>query len=180
MITFEDIHIKDLNFTSYILRKELMNRIQEIAIDINQDYVGRNPLFISVLNGAFMFTSDLMKQIDIDSEIKFINVSSYEGTKSTGVKKDFDFGDWVTDRHIIFIEDIVDTGNTMKYLLDKIDKWDPSSVEIATLFVKRMCLSHEMNLRYVGFEIENKFIVGYGLDYDGQGRNYQDVYQLAQ
>jgi hypoxanthine phosphoribosyltransferase len=124
MITFEDIHIKDLNFTSYILRKELMNRIQEIAIDINQDYMGRNPLFISVLNGAFMFTSDLMKQIDIDSEIKFINVSSYEGTKSTGIKDDFDFGDWVTDRHIIFIEDIVDTGNTMKYLLDKIDKWD--------------------------------------------------------
>ena len=76
MITFEDIHIKDLNFTSYILRKELMNRIQEIAIDINQDYVGRNPLFISVLNGAFMFTSDLMKQIDIDSEIKFINVNN--------------------------------------------------------------------------------------------------------
>lgn len=179
MINLQDIQIKDLAFTPYILRNELTSRIQEIALKINNDYHDKVPLFVSVLNGAFMFTSDLMKQIDLVSEIKFINISSYEGTKSTGIKNEFEFGKWVTDRHIIFIEDIVDTGVTMNYLVEKIKEWDPASVEVATLFVKRDCLEFDLDLRYVGFQIENKFIVGYGLDYDGHGRNYQDVYQLA-
>lgn len=179
MFNISDIQIKDLSFTPYISRQDLLIRIQELAILINNDYEGKTPLFVSVLNGAFMFTSDLIKQIDITSEIKFINISSYDGTKSTGIKNDFEFGKWVTDRHIIFIEDIVDTGNTMNYLLEKISQWDPASVEVATLFVKRECLDYELDLRYVGFEIENKFIVGYGLDYDGLGRNYQDIYQLS-
>jgi hypoxanthine phosphoribosyltransferase len=178
MINLKDIQIKDLAFTPYILRQDLLSRIQEIALEINHDYEGKVPLFVSVLNGSFMFTSDLMKQVDLISEIRFINISSYEGTKSTGVKGDLDFGKWVTDRHIIFIEDIVDTGNTMNYLLEKIQQWDPASVEVVSLFLKKESLCHPLDLRYVGFEIEDKFIVGYGLDYNGYGRNYQDVYQL--
>lgn len=179
MINLRDIQIKDLTFTSYILRNELINRVQELAIDINSDYENKNPLFISILNGAFMFTSDLMKQIDLQSEIKFINVSSYDGIKSTGsVKDNFVLGKYITDRHIIIIEDIVDTGTTMKHILDKINQWDPASVEVCTLFSKKVNFDHDINLRYVGFDIEDKFIVGYGLDYDGYGRNYQDVYQL--
>ena len=175
----EDIQIKDLSFTPFILRNELMSRIQEIAIDINNSYQNKKPLFISVLNGSFMFTSDLMKQIDLECELKFINISSYEGTKSTGkIKEGFGFGKWVNDRHIIILEDIVDTGNTMNYLLKNIQQWDPASVEVATLFLKTECLDYDLDLRHVGFEIPNKFIVGYGLDYDGLGRNYPDVYQL--
>jgi hypoxanthine phosphoribosyltransferase len=175
----EDIQIKDLSFTPFILRNELMSRIQEIAIDINNSYQNKKPLFISVLNGSFMFTSDLMKQIDLECELKFINISSYEGIKSTGkIKEEFGFGKWVNDRHIIILEDIVDTGNTMNYLLKKIQQWDPASVEVATLFLKTECLDYDLDLRHVGFEIPNKFIVGYGLDYDGLGRNYPDVYQL--
>ena len=178
MINLQDIQIKDLCFTPYVLRDELMGRIQEIAIDINNDYKDKNPLFVSVLNGSFMFTSDLMKQIDVKSEIKFINVSSYDGLVSTGkVKENFGFGKWVTDRHIIIIEDIVDTGNTMNYLLKNIQQWDPANVEVATLFLKTECLDYDIDLKYVGFEIPNRFIVGYGLDYDGYGRNYPDVYQ---
>ena len=179
-MNFQDIQIKDLSFTPYIMRDDIMGRIQELSIKINSDYLDKKPLFISVLNGSFMFTSDLIKQIDIESEIKFIQVSSYEGLKSTGkIKDDFDFGKWVTDRHIIFVEDIVDTGQTMNQLLKKINQWDPASVEVATLFLKKECMDYELDLKYVGFTIQNKFIVGYGLDYDGIGRNYQDVYQLC-
>ncbi len=179
MNDLQDIQVKDLSFTPYILRNDIIGRIQELALRINDDYVGKSPLFVSVLNGSFMFTSDLMKQINLKSEIKFIQVSSYEGTQSTGIKENFDFGKWVTDRHIIFIEDIIDSGHTMKYLLDKIHQWDPASVEIATLFLKKESLQESLDMKYIGFEIENKFIVGYGLDYDGFGRNYQDVYTIV-
>ncbi len=180
MINFQDIQIKDLTFTPYIMRNEIMGRIQELAIRINDDYVDKKPLFLSVLNGSFMFTSDLMKMIDVESEIKFIHVSSYDGLKSTGkIKDNFELGKWVTDRHIIIVEDIVDTGNTMNYLLKKIQQWDPSSVEVATLFLKNECLDYDLDLKYIGFSIQDRFIVGYGLDYDGLGRNYQDVYQIV-
>lgn len=179
MINLQDIQIKDLTFTPHILSDEILGRVQELAIQINNDYERKNPIFISVLTGAFMFTSDLMKQINIQSELKFIEVKSYDGLKSTGVIKDnFDFGKWVNDRHIIFIEDIVDTGHTMNHLLNKIHKCDPASVEIASLFLKKSSLEYDINVRYTGFSIPKIFIVGYGLDYDGQGRNYQDVYHL--
>ncbi len=156
-----------------------MSRVQELGLKITEDYQNKNPLFISVLNGSFMFTSDLMKQIDVQSQIKFINISSYEGMKSTGNFSEFSgLGKWITDRHIVIIEDIVDTGNTMNFLIKNILQLDPSSVEVATLFLKRECLDYEMDLKYIGFEIPNRFIIGYGLDYDGYGRNYQDVYKL--
>jgi hypoxanthine phosphoribosyltransferase len=179
MTKLKDIEIKNFNFTPYILRDELMSRVQELGLKITEDYQNKNPLFISVLNGSFMFTSDLMKQIDVQSQIKFINISSYEGMKSTGNFSEFSgLGKWITDRHIVIIEDIVDTGNTMNFLIKNILQLDPSSVEVATLFLKRECLDYEMDLKYIGFEIPNRFIIGYGLDYDGYGRNYQDVYKL--
>ena len=180
MINFKDIEIKDLCFTPFILRDELLGRVQEIAIRINDEYKDKNPLFICVLNGSFMFASDLIKQVDLQSEIKFISLSSYDGIKSTGkIKENFGFGKWVSDRHIIILEDIIVTGNTMNYLLKNIQQWDPASVEVATLFLKNECLDYDLDLKYIGFEIPNKFIVGYGLDYDGIGRNYPDVYQLV-
>lgn len=179
MLELKDIEIKDLSFTPFILRDDIKNRIQELAIYINDSYENKCPIFVSVLNGSFMFTSDLIKQIDIQSEINFIKLSSYDGTSSSGkVKESLGFGKWVTDRHIIIIEDIIDSGKTMKYILDTIEQFDPASVEIVTLFLKKECLDYDIEPKYVGFNIPNKFIVGYGLDYDGFGRNYEDVYQL--
>ena len=179
MINLQDIQIKDLKFTPYILRDEIMDRILELGLKITEDYKSKRPLFLSILNGSFMFTSDLLKKIDLESELKFLQISSYDGLSSTGIiKGNLDLGDWITNRHIIIIEDIIDTGNTMNHLLGEINKWKPSSVEISTLFLKKDCLKYNINPLYVGFEIKDDFIVGYGLDYDGLGRNYQDVYQL--
>jgi hypoxanthine phosphoribosyltransferase len=178
--TEKNIQIKDLEFSPFITRFDIQERIAELAIKINQDYENRNPIFISVLSGSFMFTSDLLKQIDIQSEVTFIKVNSYEGTSSTNqIKEMIGLSNNITDRHVIIIEDIVDTGHTMNYLTQELSKKDPSSIEIVTLFYKPEAHKYNTKLRYVGFEIPKLFIVGYGLDYDGLGRNYQDVYQLV-
>jgi hypoxanthine phosphoribosyltransferase len=121
-----------------------------------------------------------MKQVDLKSELTFIKVNSYEGTESTGsIKEMIGIGQSVTDRHIVIIEDIVDTGHTINHLLSEISKKDPASIEVVTLFSKTESHKTDIYLKYIGFDIPNKFIVGYGLDYDGYGRNYQDVYQLV-
>ena len=175
----ENIKIKDLEFAPFITRFDILERIKEIAINIEQDYENKNPVFISVLNGSFMFTSDLLKQVDIESQLTFIKVNSYDGTSSTNlIKEMIGLSENITDRHVIIIEDIVDTGHTMNYLIQELSKKDPSSIEVATLFYKPEAHKYQTKLRYVGFEIPKLFIVGYGLDYDGLGRNYQDVYQL--
>jgi len=175
-----DISIKELSFSPFLYRNELLARIKELGIDIQNDYEYKNPIFISVLNGSFMFTSDLLKQVDIRSEVNFIKVNSYEGVESSGkLNWELSFSKAISNRHIILIEDIIDTGLTMKSILNKIEEFDPKSVEIATLFLKRSSLKEDIRPKYVGFEIPNKFIVGYGLDYDGYGRNYQDVYELS-
>ena len=174
------ITIKDLEFIPYVTHSDILERIREIGIKINQDYENKNPLFIAVLNGSFMFASDLMKQVDLKSELTFIKVNSYDGTESTGhIREMIGIGQSITDRHIVIIEDIVDTGHTINYLIDELSKKDPSSLEVVTLFSKPDSHETDLYVKYVGFEIPNKFIVGYGLDYDGYGRNYQDVYQLV-
>jgi hypoxanthine phosphoribosyltransferase len=176
----DTITIKDLEFIPYVTHSDILERIREIGIKINQDYEGKNPLFIAVLNGSFMFASDLMKQVDLKSELTFIKVNSYDGTESTGhIREMIGIGQSITDRHIVIIEDIVDTGHTINYLIDELSKKDPSSLEVVTLFSKPDSHETDLYVKYVGFEIPNKFIVGYGLDYDGYGRNYQDVYQLV-
>ena len=176
----ETIKIKDLEFIPYVTHSDILERIRELAININDDYKNKNPLFIAVLNGSFMFASDLMKQVDVRSELTFIKVSSYEGIESTGsIKEMIGIGQSITDRHIVIIEDIVDTGNTITHLLNEMSKMDPSSIEVVTLFSKPESHETKLYIKYTGFDIPNKFIVGYGLDYDGYGRNYQDVYQLV-
>lgn len=180
MTNLEDtITIKDLEFIPYVTHNDILERIKEIGIKINQDYENKNPLFIAVLNGSFMFASDLMKQVDLKSELTFIKVNSYDGIESSGkIKEMIGIGQSVTDRHVVIIEDIVDTGNTITHLLNEISKMDPSSIEVVTLFSKPDSHETKLYIKYTGFDIPNKFIVGYGLDYDGYGRNYQDVYQL--
>jgi hypoxanthine phosphoribosyltransferase len=180
MINLESIKIKDREFTPYLTHSDILERIRELAISLNQDYENKNPLFVAVLNGSFMFASDLMKRVDVKSELTFIKVNSYEGTQSSGVFNQLiGLGQSVTDRHVVIIEDIVDTGNTVNYLLKEISKMDPASVDIVTLFSKPTCHLSKMYLKYTGFDIPNKFIIGYGLDYDGFGRNYQDVYEIV-
>ena len=175
----DTITIKDLEFIPYVTHTDILERIKEIGLKINQDYENKNPLFIAVLNGSFMFASDLMKQVDLKSELTFIKVNSYEGTESSGkIKEMIGIGQSVTDRHVVIIEDIVDTCNTITHLLNVISKMDPSSIEVVTLFSKPDSHETKLYIKYTGFDIPNKFIVGYGLDYDGYGRNYQDVYQL--
>lgn len=175
----DTIQIKDLEFVPFLTHFDLLERIKELGIKINQDYENKNPIFIAILNGSFMFASDLMKQIDLRSELTFIKVSSYDGVSSTqNVKEMIGLNQDIKDRHVIVIEDIVDTGHTINHVIHSLKENNPKSLEIVTLFSKPQSHETELNLRYVGFEIPNKFIVGYGLDYDGYGRNYQDVYQL--
>lgn len=175
------VTVKDKVFAPFINQEALSQRIEELAETINREYKGRNPLFVVVLNGAFMFASDLLKKVEVDCCVTFIRLASYEQTQSTGkVKQILGLGETVKDREVIIVEDIVDTGLTMSQLISQLQEQGAASVEVATLLHKPEALKIPINLRYVGFEIENRFVVGYGLDYDGLGRNLNAVYVLAE
>ena len=175
------ITVRDKAFVSFITEAQIQERISELAARINEDYQGKNPLFIGILNGSFMFVSDLMKTVSIDCEVAFIRMSSYAGMESTGsVKQVLGLQDNVFGRHIVLLEDIVDSGLTMDQTVAFFEDRGPKSVEIATLLLKPDNLEKKLSLKYVGFEIPEKFVVGYGLDYDGHGRNLKDIYQLQE
>jgi hypoxanthine phosphoribosyltransferase len=174
------IKVKDLQFEPFISQYLIEVRITELANKLTVDYHGKNPLFVSVLNGSFMFTSDLMKVFLLPCEISFVKLTSYEGTQSTGqVETLIGLNNKIENRHVIIIEDIVDTGNTVKKILELINEYKPASVKILTLLFKPEALKENIEIDYVGFEIENKFVVGYGLDYDGYGRNLDQVYVVV-
>ncbi|MCB2408488.1 hypoxanthine phosphoribosyltransferase [Hymenobacter sp. BT178] len=171
------ISLHDKQFAPYLTASQITAAVRELGTQINRDYAGKQPLFVAVLNGSFMFAADLLKEIQLPCEIAFIRVASYEGTTSTGtVREIMGLQEEVAGRDLIIIEDIVDSGHTMKALLELLGAKQPASLEVATLFLKPECLQHELDLRYIGLSIPNDFIVGYGLDYDGLGRNYPDVY----
>ena len=175
------IRVHDKTFEPYLSEKEIAQRISEVAIQLNRDYVGKRPLFIAILNGAFMFASDLFKQLEIDAEICFIKLASYKGIRSTGhvvtaIGLDLDlFG-----RDVIIIEDIVDTGKTLHHFLPKLQHQQPSSLKIVALLHKPDAMIFPLQIDYLGFTIPNKFVVGYGLDYDGLGRNLRSLYKLVE
>jgi hypoxanthine phosphoribosyltransferase len=176
----DHISLHNKQFEPYLPAAHLASAVQELATRLNQDYTGKTPLFIAVLNGSFMFVADLMKCLNLDCEVSFIKVASYQGTSSTGqIKEVLGLSEDIQNRHVIILEDIVDTGHTMRMLLDTLGDKQPASLEVATLFLKPECLQHELPIRYVGLSIPNDFIVGYGLDYDGLGRNYPDVYKAV-
>lgn len=173
------VKIKDKEFTIMIPADKIQLRVQAIADRINEDYNNKQPLFLGVLNGAFLFMADLFKKINLECELSFIRVSSYSGTASTGhVKSVMGLNESISGRHIIIVEDIIDTGDTAKYLLEELKNHTPASVSIATILFKPSALKHEIKPEYVGFEIPPAFVVGYGLDYDGIGRNLNDIYVL--
>lgn len=174
------IEVKDKTFKPYLRQPEIEKRVKELGREISKDYLGKNPVLIGVLNGAFIFLSDLSKSVDIPAEISFIKISSYEGESSTGkVKKLIGLDVELKNRHVLIVEDIVDTGLSMVHLLSQVYEMKPASVKTVTLLHKPDALQHTVTLDYVGFQIPNKFVVGYGLDYDGFGRNMPEIYQLA-
>lgn len=175
------IQVLDKTFVPYLSEQEIQDRINQLAIQISADYEGKNPLFIGILNGSFMFASDLFKNITTPSTISFIKLASYKGTTSTGtVIKSIGLEENLQDKDIIIIEDIVDTGKTMSAFIPSLQQLQPASIRICTLLHKPDALQFPLSLDYVGFNIPDKFVVGYGLDYDGYGRNSREIFQIAQ
>ena len=173
------IFLHDKEFIPFLSEWEIQEKIKELAIQLNKDYANKKPLFLSILNGAFLFTADLFKQITIEAEICFIKLASYKGmTSSDNVITAIGLGSNVLDRHIIILEDIIDTGKTLHHYLPQLAAQGPASVKIAVLLNKKEARQYQVDLDYSCFDISNKFVVGYGLDYDGIGRNSKDIYQL--
>jgi len=177
----ETIKIKDKSFSVFIKNEEILKEVERVAAEISNDLKDKNPIFLSVLNGSFMFTADLMKNITIPCEVSFIKLASYEGDSTTGVVKEiFGLSESIKDRTVVIVEDIVDTGFTMQKLLKDLQQKSPKEIFIATLLVKPDKLQVELDVNYVAMNIPNDFIVGYGLDYDGFGRNYRDIYKIKE
>ena len=175
------IKIHDREFVKTISAEEIAAQVKRVAGDINRDYAGKRPLLLGVLNGCFMFASDLMKNLEIECEISFVKFSSYEGADTTGtVKQVMGLNESIEGRDVIIVEDIVDTGLTMHKMLELLSESKPASLEIASLFVKPARLRVPVDVKYSAFEIPDRFIVGYGLDYDGLGRNLPDVYDVKE
>ena len=173
------IQVLDKTFEPYLKEAAIQEKITELAGQLNLAYADKRPLFLSLLNGAFLFTADLFKQITIEAEVSFIKLASYKGTSSTGnVITAIGLDINVKDRHIIILEDIIDTGKTLHHYLPQLENMQPASVKIAVLLNKKEALQYPVQVDYTCFDIPNKFVVGYGLDYDGLGRNSRDIYQL--
>ena len=175
-----NIQIKDKEFTLSIPESDILAAVKRVGEEINKDMVGTNPLFICVLNGAFMFAGDLMKTIKIPCEITFVKLSSYEGIYTTGaVKEIIGLNESVVDRNVVVVEDIVDTGITMEKILSSLKAKGAKSIRVATFLQKPDALQRDIQIDYIAMKIPNDFIVGYGLDYDGFGRNLKDIYTVV-
>ena len=173
------VKIKDKEFVPMISEEEIKRRVKELAAQISKDMAGKNPLLLAVLNGSFVFAADLMREITIESEISFVKLASYQGTTSTGtVKEVIGINENLSGRTVIIVEDIVESGLTMKRMIESLGTRNPASVHICTLLLKPDCLKADLDIEYAAFSIPNDFIVGYGLDYDQQARNLKDIYVL--
>ena len=174
------IRVHDKEFETYLDENTIQERIAELAARINTDYAGKRPFFIAILNGSFMFAADLFKRLTIDADICFIKLASYKGMESTGkVVTTIGLDDDLFGKDVVIVEDIVDTGKTLHQFLPRLEHQQPQSLRIATLLHKSEATEFPLQLDYVGFDIPNKFVVGYGLDYDGLGRNLKEIYQLV-
>lgn len=173
------IRVHDKEFAPSIPAEEIMQQVRRVAEEINKDYEGQQPLFLVVLNGAFVFAADLMREISVPAEVSFVKLASYEGTSSTGtVREVIGLNTDITGRPIIIVEDIVESGITMAHMIETLKKQNPKSIDICTLLVKPQKLEVKLDIRYTAMEIPNDFILGYGLDYDGLGRGLKDIYTL--
>jgi hypoxanthine phosphoribosyltransferase len=173
--------IHDKTFVPFIAKEKIQTRITELAQHIDEDYRELRPLFIAVLNGSFVFAADLFRALTIEAEISFIKLASYKGTSSTGnVVTAIGMEESLHNRHVVLLEDIVDTGKTLHSFIPEIVSRQPASFRIAALLCKPTALQYDIKTDYCGFEIADKFVVGYGLDYDGLGRNLPELYELVE
>jgi hypoxanthine phosphoribosyltransferase len=174
------VKLHDKSFRLYKSESELQAAVKNVAHKINEDYIGKRPLLIPVLNGSFLFAADLLKELKLDCEISFVKVGSYNGSESTGkVVSLIGLNENIEGRHVIVIEDIVDTGNTLGVIIPELAQHNPASIKVASLLLKPLAALTDVSIDYVGLEIPNDFIVGYGLDYNGLGRNLRDIYQMV-
>lgn len=175
------VKIKDKTFETSISEDVIKERVKEVAQQLSKDMEGKNPLLLGVLNGSFIFTADLMREMTIPCEVSFVKLASYQGTTSTGkVHEVLGINEDLTGRTVIIVEDVVESGLTMKQMIETLGTRNPASVHICTLFVKPDRLKVDLTIDYAAFSIPNDFIVGYGLDYDQQGRGLKEIYTLKQ
>ena len=177
----DEIWVGNEKFVTLLTEEEIQNRVKELGKQITLDYTGKLPIFIGVLNGSFLFLADLVRQVNIHHEIDFFKLSSYGDSKisSGDVKLIKELNADISERHIIIVEDIVDTGLSIKYINDMLSKHNPASVKIASLLVKPDSLKYKSKIDYIGFEIPNEFVIGYGLDYAQKFRNLNSIYALS-
>ena len=174
------IQVKDRVFDVFLKEEDIQKEIKRVASEINRDYKDKEPLFLCVLNGSFMFAADLLKDVNVPCNVSFVKVASYQGTDTTGkVKELMGLQESVEGRHVIIVDDIVDTGYTMRDVLDSLAEKNAASVNVCALLCKPDKLKVDINLKYLAMNIPNGFIVGYGLDYDGFGRNSRDIYKIV-
>lgn len=175
------VKINGKTFETFISEKEIKERVAELAGRLSKDLAGKNPLFLAVLNGSFIFAADLMRAMTIPCEISFVKLASYQGTTSTGkVKEVIGINEDLSGRTVVIVEDIVESGQTMHRMIETLGTRNPASVHICSLFVKPDKLETDLPIEYAAFSIPNDFIVGYGLDYDQQGRQLREVYALKE
>jgi hypoxanthine phosphoribosyltransferase len=175
----QTVTLHDKTFELFIGEQTIQAAIAGIAVDINKDYAGKRPLFLGILNGSFLFAADLFRLIEGDAEISFLKMASYQGTATTGkISELIGLNEDITNRHVIVIEDIVDTGITLEKILEDLKLKKPASIAIATLLFKPAAYQKSIPVNYVGLKVANDFLVGYGLDYDGLGRNLKEIYKL--
>lgn len=175
----KELQVKDKRFAVSIPEAELQKEIRRVAAEITKDMQGKEPLFMPVLNGSFIFASDLLREIPIPCEVSFIKLASYQGTQSTGeIREVIGLTQDITGRHVIIVEDIIDSGLTMAHMIDTLQRQNPASISVCSMLVKPDALKVKVPIAYCCMEIPNDFIVGFGLDYDGFGRNTRDIYTL--
>ena len=175
----QTIQVLDKAFAVSVTAAEIEKEVKRVAKEISRDYAGRQPVFLAVLNGSFIFAADLLRHVDLPCEISFVKLASYQGTNTTGnIREVIGLNIDITGRPVIIVEDIVDTGLTMAHMLETLKGHNPASIDICTLLLKPSKLQVKLDVRYCCKEIPDDFVVGYGLDYDGFGRNMKDIYTI--
>jgi len=177
----DNVKVLDKEFSIYLTEEQILTKVKEVADQINEDLKGEDVIFLGILNGSFMFASDLYKDITIDSQITFLKLASYQGTSTSGkIKRLIGINEDIKDKTVVVIEDIVDTGNTLDSILKQLNGYEPKEIKLATLLFKPEAYTKDFPIDYKCFDIPNDFIIGYGLDYDGFGRNLRQIYSIVE
>lgn len=177
----ETIRVHDKTFEPFLSAKDIQEKVDAIASSLERDYADKNPIFVAILNGSFIFAADLFRKLKMPAEICFIRLASYKGTRSTGnVISSIGLEVDIYQRHVIILEDIIDTGRTLSQFLPKLEHQQPASLKIVALLHKPQATIFPIEIHYLGFTVPDKFVVGYGLDYDGHGRNIPAIFQLVE